>query len=446
MQRTPQTRSAPLETKQTGEHSIADVAAATANLAKAFEEFTTSNDARLKEVEKKGSADVLSEEKVNRINTDLTKLQDAVTSLGKKSEKLETIAMRPPLAGGTDGSKSQLTEAEQKYNSAYVHWARTGEGSKSELMELEKKAMESKATPMTVVSDPAGGYLVTPEMSDRIVARQFETSPFRQYATVQTISSDALELLRETGDFGAEFVGEEETRSDTDNGTFGHIRIEAKELHAQPKVSQKLLDDASINVEQYLSTKIAERFSRKENDSFANGSGVKTPRGFCTYPTAATADANRADLTFEHILSGASGAFTATTPGDKIISLIYAMKAVYLPQAAWFARRAVYEAVRKFKESTTNAYIWQPGLQAGQPALLGGYPVVHAEDMPALAADSLSMAFANLKESYTIVDRIGIRTLRDPFTAAPYVKFRTTKRVGGEVTNFEAIKFIKFNS
>ena len=161
-------------------------------------------------------------------------------------------------------------------------------------------------------------------------------------------------------------------------------------------------------------------------------------------PTA-TADSARTWGQLEHVLSGASADFAASNPADKLFDLVGAFKDQYLQNARWVTRREVMTKVRKFKESTTNAYIWQPGLQQGQPQLLLGFPVTIAQDMPTLAADSLSMAFGDFR-GYQIVDRIGIRTLRDPYTAKPYVKFYTTARVGGGVVDFEAIKFIKFNS
>jgi HK97 family phage major capsid protein len=175
------------------------------------------------------------------------------------------------------------------------------------------------------------------------------------------------------------------------------------------------------------------------------GDGVAQPRGFTSYPVAATADASRPWGTFEYFPTGAAGAFTSTTPADCIISLMHRLKAGYLPNASWLMPRAVSELIRKMKGTTNDSYLWQPSLQIGTPATLLGFPVYLGEDMPAVAASSTSLVFGNFTEAYTIVDRIGMRILRDPFTAAPFVKFRCTKRVGGDVTNFDALKFLRFS-
>jgi HK97 family phage major capsid protein len=198
-----------------------------------------------------------------------------------------------------------------------------------------------------------------------------------------------------------------------------------------------------VDVESWLAMKVADKFARVEGAAFINGNGVGQPRGFASYTTAATADGSRAWGTLEHVVTGASGAFH-TTQADPLFTLIGAFKSAYLQNARWVTTREVIAAIRKFKTTTTAEYIWQPGLQQGQPQVILGYPVVIAQDMPALAANSLSMALGDFSEGYTVVDRQGIRTLRDPYTNKPYVVFYSTKRVGGAVVNFEAIKFIKF--
>ncbi|MBI3419263.1 MAG: phage major capsid protein [Proteobacteria bacterium] len=395
---------------------------ATEELARAFESFKESNDTRLISLERK-RGDVLLEERVDRIGADVTRLQDMVSGF--------KTALRRPAS-----SKEAFTGLpDSEHKQAFMRYLTKG-------VEGDLSAVESKA--MSVVSDPDGGYLVPGEISERIITRQFDTTPMRQLATVMQVTSDAVEMLRDTNDADAQWLGELDTRSDTDPGQFGRLRISVFELHAQPKATQKLLDDANLNVEEWLTNKIASRFSRKENAAFVGGDGVTQPRGFATYPVAATADDSRSWGTFEYVASGASGAFASSNPSDAIIDLMHKLRAGYLPKAAWLMPRAVADSIRKFKENTTNAYIWQPGLQAGQPASLLGFPVYLGEDMPTVAANSLSLAFGNFGEGYTIVDRIGLRILRDPFTAAPFVKFRCSKRVGGDVTNFEAIKFLKF--
>ncbi|NDG04812.1 MAG: phage major capsid protein, partial [Alphaproteobacteria bacterium] len=265
-------------------------------------------------------------------------------------------------------------------------------------------------------------------------------------ATIMSITSEAVEILRDTNEAEASWVGEAATRSDTAQGDVGRTRIAVHELHAQPKATQKLLDDAVMNVEDWLINKVVNRFARREADAFINGDGLSQPRGMCSYTTAATGDETRAWGVLEHVATGVNGDFATTSPADALIILMHKLKAGYLNNAAWMMPRSVAEKIRRMKESTTSNYLWQPGLQAGQPATLLGFPIYLAEEMPVLGTGSLSLAFGNFAEGYTIVDRIGLRILRDPFTAAPFVKFRCSKRVGGDVTNFEAIKLLRFGT
>jgi HK97 family phage major capsid protein len=400
---------------------LMEIKAATHELAHAFEAFKDANDERIGELERKKSADAVLEDKVNRINGDITRLQDTMAGL--------KTALKRPYSGGA------TTQTPSEHKQAFLRYVSKG-------AEGDLQAVESKG--MSVISDPDGGYAVPAEISDRIITRQFDTTPLRQLATVMTVNSDAIEMLRDTDDAEASWLAELDTRADTEPGQFGRVRISTYELHAQPKATQKLLDDASLNIEEWIVNKIAGRFARRENAAFVNGDGVTMPRGFASYSVAATDDSSRRWGTFQYVPTGGSGAFASSNPSDALISLVHKLRAGYLPKAAWIMPRAASEAIRKFKEGTTNAYIWQPGLQAGAPATLLGYPLYLGEDMPAIEANSLSVAFGNFAEGYTIVDRAGLRILRDPFTAAPFVKFRCSKRVGGDVTNFEAIKFLKF--
>lgn len=216
-------------------------------------------------------------------------------------------------------------------------------------------------------------------------------------------------------------------------------------MYAMPKATQKLLDDSAVDIENWLAMKVADRFARVENDAFLNGDGVGKPRGLFTYTTAATADSSRTWGQFEHIVTGASADFH-TTKADPLFDVMSKIKNQYLNNARWLTRREVIAKLRKLKEATSDQYLWQPGLQMGQPDRLLGYPIVIDQDVPAIAASSLSMAFGDFAEAYTIVDRIGMRTLRDPFTAKPYVVFYTTKRVGGGAISFDSVKFVRFSA
>lgn len=400
-----------------------EVQSATETLARAFEDYKSVNDLRLGEIERKGSADVLLNEKLARMDEALDKLQGDVSGV--------KTALRRPGKGGL----APVCESGDGHKSAFLSYV--CKGNEGELATLETKEM-------SVIADQQGGFMVPSEMAERIVTRQFETTPMRQLATVMNVASEAVEMLRDTNEAEALWVSELGTRADTDQGSLGRIRIPVHELYAQPKATQKLLDDAAMNVEEWLVSRVAASFARRENAAFVNGDGVGQPRGFLSYATQATPDASRGWGVLEHLLTGADGGFASSNGADVLVSLMNKLRSGYLPKANWLMPRAVIDAIRKFKESGTGAYIWQPGMQAGTPATLLGYPVILADDMPALASGSLSVAFGNFEEAYTVVDRVGLRVLRDPYTAAPFVKFRCAKRVGGDVVNFDAIKVLRF--
>jgi len=216
-------------------------------------------------------------------------------------------------------------------------------------------------------------------------------------------------------------------------------------MYAQPKVTQKLIDDAATDVEAWLAGKVADKFARVEGAAFWTGDGVGKPRGLAAYTTAATADGSRAWGTFEHVITGANGDFH-TTKADPLQDLLGAFKDQYLQNASFAMRREVRTKIRKLKEATSDRYLWEPSLQAGQPDRLLGYPTRIDQYIPAITTGSLSLAFGDFREAYTIVDRIGVRTLRDPYTAKPYIRFYSTKRTGGGAINFEAVKFLKFSA
>lgn len=389
-------------------------------LGRAWEQFKANTDEQTKAVARGVSASIY-EEKAAKLNDRISELQNGLDALAAKSA-------RPSENGDTarsaEGSK------------AFLNWMRKGEG------RLSADEMKS----MSVGSNDNGGYLVPVDTSGRIAMKVYETSNIRAIAQVDTTTSDAVEGLNDNDEVSTGWTSETGSRSETDTPELGKWRIEIHEQYAEPRITQKLLDDADLDVGAWLERKLADKFSRTENSGFVIGNGVGKPRGFTSYSTLATADSSRAWGVMEHVLSGASADFTGTTPSDKLLELVYALKPEYRNGARWVTNRAVLLKVRKFKESTTNAYIWQPGLQAGQPALVCGFPVTEAEGMPALAADSLSMAFGNFRVGYQIFDRKGLSTIRDAVTTKGYVKFYTTKRVGGGVVNFEAIKFMKFNS
>lgn len=427
---------------------IKQAVSAVESLNKAFEEFKSVNDQRLAEIEAKGSADALLEEKLGRIEVDLAKAQevaDAAVLAAKRQSRIIT---------NKDGEEVDLDAKALKWARAIARTrgtdvaefdAKSLDAYKSALDTYLRKddrglsADEVKA--LSVGTDPDGGYVVHPDMSGRIVQKVFETSPMRAYASIQVISTDALEGLFDLNEASSGWVGETDARSETNTPELGKWRIPVHELYAKPKATQKLLDDASINMEQWLANKVSEKFARDEASAFVNGNGVNKPRGFLTYASGTTLPG-----TIERFDTGANGAFAAApSGGDVLINALYGLKQQYRANATWFMNRATLKLARKLKDSD-GAYLWSPGIAAGQPATMLGYPVASFEDMPDPATDSLSIAVGDMREAYQIVDRLGIRTLRDPYSAKPYVEFYTTKRVGGDVVNFEAIKLIEFTA
>ena len=424
---------------------------------RAWEEHKKANDA-LVQAKADGKAVADLEAKLAKIGDDLDKLADTKSAI----EAIELKLARP---GGMGDGKAQETlaaeaksfndalradyqskgramgaplsvEAYTQYKSAFMSLVRHGDMER--LSSDERKAMSAG-------SDPDGGYLLPTPTMGRVVSKVYEQSTMRQIATVQTISTDAIEGIVDNGEAGAGWVSEAGARSETASPNVGKWRIEAHEMYAEPRVTQKLLDDSAVDVEAWLAGKIADKFGRVEGLAFWRGTGTGQPRGLCDYPTAATGDDTRPWGTMEHVNTGANGAFH-TTKADPLFDLQGAFRDVYLQNARFVMRREVRTLVRKLKEATSDRYLWEPSMQAGTPDRLLGYPVSIDQYMPALATGSLSLAFGDFAEAYTIVDRIGIRTLRDPFTAKPFVKFYTTKRTGGGAVNFEAVKFLRFAS
>lgn len=382
-------------------------------LGNAWEQFKQVNDARLREVERKGYADPLYQEHLGKIN-------DALDQHKQRIDMIETANARP--ARESAGYKATYEGGE--YRTAFRNYLRKG-------MDAGLEQLQLKA--LSVGTDADGGYLVTSQMADTIAQLIRESSPMRQLASVETISSDSLDLIEDTGDMEAEWVTETGTRNETDTAQIGKNPIDTHEMYAQPKATQKLIDDASIDIEAWVAQKVAEKFARLEATAFIGGDGSGKPKGILAY-TAGTAWGQ-----VQQINSGTSAQVTA----DGLIKLYYALKDEFSKRATFLMHRTTAQAVRLLKESTTDQYLWQPGLAAGTPDTLLGVPVALAADMPVAGVGSLSVAVGDFKRGYLIVDRVGIRTLRDPYTAKPFVKFYTTKRVGGAVVNSEAIKLLK---
>jgi HK97 family phage major capsid protein len=268
-------------------------------------------------------------------------------------------------------------------------------------------------------------------------------SPIRAIANVVKVGTANYRKLVATGGTPSGWVGFEAARPETGTPTFTEIVPASGDLYANPAASQQMLDDAMFDVEKWLAQEIATEFARAEGVAFIKGTGSSQPLGFLSSPSATTLDGVRAMGTLQFIGTGTAAAFPASNPQDKLIDLVQSLRQPYRQGAVFVMNSTTASVIRKFK-TTDGAFIWSPGLVAGAPSSLLGYPVIEAEDMPDIAANSLSIAFGNFKQGYTIAERAATSILRDPYTHKPYVHFYATKRIGGQVTNSESIKLLKF--
>lgn len=382
-------------------------------LMRTFEAFKSANDELIEAVARR-KPDALNEEKVARIEQRL----DALT----------LKAARP--AFGRENAAAAPDAREHK--AAFESYMRTGES--AGLRDLELKAMSAG-------SNADGGYVVTPEIEHEIGKRLTAISPIRAIAGQREISGNVYKKPFMTTGPATGWVGEIDSRPQTTSATLDQLSFPAMELYAMPAATATLLEDAAVNIEEWLAAEVQDVFAVQEGAAFVSGDGVNKPKGFLSYTNVANASWSWGSIGY--IASGVAGAFPASNPSDVLIDLVYAMKAGYRQNGTFVMNRKTQAEVRKFKDASGN-YLWQPPAQAGGRATLMSFPLVEAEDMPNIGANSYSVAFGDFNRGYLVVDRQGVRVLRDPYMAKPYVLFYTTKRVGGGVQDFEAIKLLKF--
>jgi HK97 family phage major capsid protein len=400
--------------------NAADVRSAMREFLGAFEQFKDANDQRLKGLEKKKKDDVVLRDKIDRINKAVTEQKAAVDRL--------TLSGRRPHLHGAEPVVSDERKA------AFLRYMRAGDATAA--ASLEAKSLSAG-------TDPEGGYLA-PEPTERIISAAIkDISPIRQIASVREIGSISFKKPVSLGDGAAGWVGETAGRIETATPTLSAIDFPTMELYAMPAASQTLLDDTVVDIEQWLADEVQTEFAVQESAAFVGGDGVTQPRGFLSYTIAEDSVKGVSELGY--IPTGVAGDFPAANPADTLLDLIYAPKQAYRANGRFVLNRSVLAQLRKFKDADGN-YLWQPSSQSGEPARLMGYPVTEAEDMPDIASNAHAIAFGDFKRGYLIVDRVGVRVLRDPYSAKPYVLFYTTKRVGGGVQDFDAIKLLKFSA
>jgi HK97 family phage major capsid protein len=404
-----------LETKAGLPH---DAVVTHGEMMRAFEAFKEANDARIETRD----ADVVLEEKLARINA-------AIATQAGRLDELALKRARPAI--GQDAARARSTGSPE-HKAAFDAYVRSGEAG-------DLRALEAKA--MSIGSSTDGGYLVPPETEQIIGERLTAMSPIRAIAGVRTISGNVYKKPFMTAGPAVGWVGETDARPQTTSPTLDQLSFPAMELYAMPAATATLLEDSAVNIDQWLAQEVEQVFATQEGAAFVAGDGSNKPKGFLSYTTVANASWAWGNI--GTIATGVSAGFPASNPSDVLVDLVYAVNAGYRQNAMFVMNRKTQSTIRKFKDST-GAYLWQPPAAAGGKAMLMTFPVIEAEDMPDIAANSLSIAFGDFKRGYLVVDRTGVSVLRDPYTAKPYVLFYTTKRVGGGVQDFDAIKLMKF--
>jgi len=399
-----------------------DVAECFEEFMEAFEAFKETNDERLEQVETRVSADVVTVEKMNRINKAIDEQKSRMDSLILKGKR--------PAFGSVMSNSSADIEHKQAFN-AYVRG-----GDENGLRQHERKALSYS-------SDPDGGFLVPEETATEIGRRLALGSPIRSISGIQTVSSAVYKKPFAVTGPQTGWASETQVRPETDSPTLAELSFPTMELYAMPAATSSLLEDAAIDIDAWIASEVETAFAEQESAAFINGDGVNQPRGFLTHTSVDEASWSWGNLGY--IATGTDGAFAASDASDVLVDTIYALKAGHRQNANWVMNRKTQAEVRKLKDADGN-YLWQAPAAAGQQASLMGFGVVEAEDMPDIATDSTSIAFGDFNRGYLIVDRAGVRILRDPYSAKPYVLFYTTKRVGGGVQDFDAIKLVKFGT
>ncbi len=365
--------------------------------------------------------------------SDFGAFQTEIKSKLKEQEDRLNMYERKSIASSRP-ALSATAEVEVPHKKAFSAYLRSGDDDGLRGLEVEEKGLST-----AVLGD--GGYLVDVQTADQITGVLRGASSIRAVANVVQVEATAFDVLVDHTDIGAGWADETTSSAETGTPQLERISIPLHELSALPKASQRLLDDSAFDVEGWLATRIADKFSRAEGVSFITGDGVDKPTGFLNYTAVDNDSWAWGDLGY--VATGADGDFDGLEPADAIVDLVYALGARYRGNASFVMNSKTAGAVRKMKDAD-GRFLWSDGLAAAEPARLMGYPVLIAEDMPDIASDATAIAFGDFGAGYTIAERPDLRILRDPFSAKPHVLFYATKRIGGDVSDFAAIKLLKF--
>ncbi len=379
-----------------------DPAAVLANLQKAVHDMRDEHEAALKAK----ADDVVTNEKIERINSAVSDLQGSIDDLARKA-----------AAADLNGNGRQVQDPE--YSAAFAAYAKDG-------------AIHASLNKSTGAD---GGFLAPSEWDRTITEKLVEVSPMRSLASVQTIGEAAFKKLFNLRGMTSGWVGETAARPETATPTFGELEYKPGEIYANAFATTQMLEDAQFNLEAFIADEASTEFAKQEGAAFVSGTGVNRPNGFLNFVDGGSAAGVHPLGNIPVVNSGGAAALTA----DGIIKLAYDLPSSFRNGAGFVMNRATEGLVRLMKD-TTNQYLWQPSFAAGTPATLAGYPVTELPDMPNVAANALAIAFGNFQRGYLIVDRAGVGILRDPYTNKPYIGFYATKRVGGQVLNPEALR------
>lgn len=392
--------------------------------------------------------DALATDKVAKISDDLTKMAGELQDAKMKREAQEkTILLLEKTIARTGLANGKGNEIVDQYGKQFGSYLRKGSEVDGALMDnfitdLVSNMSDPEKAFKSLRSDinPQGGYFTTGQMLAQMVKREFETSPIRNLANVIQIGGSYAEMIIDDNEAATGgWVSETSTRAESNTPEIGILKIYPHEQFAKPKATQTMLDDAIVNLESWLATKIVDILSRTENTAFVTGNGVNKPKGFLAYTAWGSQGVYERDKV-EQRQTGSNDAIGA----DDLINLMTDLKEIYQAGATWVMKRKTWATILALKSTVTGDYLINPALiKQGTDLVLMGKPVVFADDMPAVADGTLPIAYGDFKAGYTIVDRIGVRILRDPYSAKPYVEFYTTKRTGGAVSNYEAIKILK---
>ena len=419
-----------------------------------------------------GDIDPISQEKLDKLTSDMTTRQTAADEasaaatkaaedMTNRMDEIEIAAKRSGKIGGTGNSdhdrkqiedylilersldaaqqrKVPFAEMLKRSNEPNIEKLVNYNNSFAEYLQIDEKAMSVESyKSLQVGIDVDGGYTVTPFMSSRISARMYETDPIRQLASIETIGTDAYEMFMDNDEAGADWEGETVQNDNEDTPKMAKKRIPVHILATHPKMTQMLIDDSNINIESWLSNKVAEKFSRTEAAAFVTGNSIGKPTGFGTYP-AWTTNGTYEHGKIEQVDMGHATQFTT----NGLIDVKYSMIEEHLNSGTWLTNRLNVRDLMKLVDGD-GQYIWRPGITEGQPAMLLGLPFRMSTSVATVAASALAIYLADFKQAYLIVDRQGINVQRDPFTKKPFIEFYTRKRVGGDVINYQAIKIGK---